>query len=206
VTRKYIVINSWLPSSTILWARQVFSYKGHRNSGDISFKLSCQKDLSLKAGRQNLIEKFSNMSIIVTIKRKFATRIGLSRSGTRARSEPQSRAGGRSEAPCTCLFTCICFLCHQVRGFARWLPVPGCCVYSFLDEQVSGGLARQAPCTCLFTCVCFPVQQVRGFHWLPVPAYFFNATTKKPALGRNAINSRWGHFCLVKCPHLFFER
>ena len=161
MTRKYIVINSWLPSSTILWARQVFSYKGHRNSGDISFKLSCQKDLSLKAGRQNLIEKFSNMSIIVTIKRKFATRIGLSRSGTRARSEPQSRAGGRSEAPCTCLFTCICFLCHQVRGFSQW-PL--------------------------------------------IPVYFFNDTTTKPALGRNAINSRWGHFCLVKCPYLFFER
>ena len=91
----------------------------------------------MKAGRRNKIEKFSIMSIIVTIKRKFAR-----------------------------------------QGSAT------------VETDTSGLVSLIA----------------RAGSVTSFPAFVFLIAGTQLAIGRKAINSRWGHFCLVKCPYLFFER
>ena len=91
----------------------------------------------MRAGRQNLLDKFSFMGIITVKSGQIATRIGLPRSRTRARSEPQSRSGGRGPAPCTC----IRFHFAAGQGVSRWLPVPA---YFFNVTMPGPALGRNA--------------------------------------------------------------
>ncbi|MBA7519351.1 hypothetical protein ES705_11429 [subsurface metagenome] len=88
--------------------------------------------------RQNLFEKFSFMVIITERSGQIVVGIRLCGSATGARSEPQSRSGGRGPAPCTC----ICFHVTAGQGVSRWLSVPAYFSMSAMPEPALGHKAQ----------------------------------------------------------------